>query len=442
MIKEDVVDKSAEILKKYSLCDSCLGRQFALLGSGLTNRERGRAIKIILLMKAFSLSGLRDEELLRVLCESGFKPALKLVSKYGIQIKYEKKPCYLCNNFFEEKNLDEWVRKILDKIDGIEFETFQVGCRLDLSLLAREEDLRTLFKLEYGESIKTEINREIGRRICENTGKRHSIKSPDILIIVDLTANDVILEIKPLYIYGRYRKLARGIPQNVWFCPHCRGKGCEKCERTGRLYLESIEEYISLPLMEAAKGTGYKFHGAGREDVDVRTLGSGRPFVVEIKNPRKRKINLNEVIKRINEEAAGKVEVLMLEFSDKKTVRHIKKLAEISAKTYRALVKFEGTVSLEKLKELEEFFKNRAISQRTPRRVLHRRPDKVRRKTIFDVKAKRITSDTVEFTIKCQGGLYVKELITGDEGRTKPNFSDFLGLKVESITLDVMGVED
>ncbi|RLE66273.1 MAG: tRNA pseudouridine(54/55) synthase Pus10 [Thermoprotei archaeon] len=442
MAGEDIIGKSIEILKRYNLCDSCLGRQFALLGSGLTNRERGRAIKTILLMKAFSPSGSRDETMLKLLCESNFEPALRLISTYGIQLRYEVKPCYLCSDFFKEENLEKWVKKILDKINGIEFESFQVGCRLNPSLLTREEDLRTLFKLEYGESLKTEINRELGKRIHKVTGKHHNAKSPDLLIIVDLTIDDVVLEVKPLYIYGRYRKLVRGIPQNIWFCPHCWGKGCQKCKGTGRLYPESIEEYISIPLVEAAKGTGYKFHGAGREDVDVRTLGSGRPFVVEIKNPRKRKINLNEILKRINENAKGKVEVLLLKFSDKKTVRRIKKLAEISAKTYRALVVFKGIVKPEKLKELEDFFKNKVVSQRTPKRVLHRRADKIRKKTVFNVKTKQIADNIVEFMIKCQGGLYVKELITGDEGRTEPNFSEFLGLEVESITLDVMGVED
>lgn len=32
---------------------------------------------------------------------------------------------------------------------------------------------------------------------------------------------------------------------------------------------------------------GSKFASSGREDVDVRTLGQGRPFVVELLNPHK-----------------------------------------------------------------------------------------------------------------------------------------------------------
>ncbi|MEM4139481.1 MAG: pseudouridylate synthase, partial [Sulfolobaceae archaeon] len=40
-----VLNKALELLSKYPLCDSCLGRCFARLGYGLENKERGKAIK-------------------------------------------------------------------------------------------------------------------------------------------------------------------------------------------------------------------------------------------------------------------------------------------------------------------------------------------------------------------------------------------------------------
>ena len=33
------------------LCDSCLGRIYAMMGHGLTNKERGRAIRILYSME-------------------------------------------------------------------------------------------------------------------------------------------------------------------------------------------------------------------------------------------------------------------------------------------------------------------------------------------------------------------------------------------------------
>jgi tRNA pseudouridine synthase 10 len=48
------------------------------------------------------------------------------------------------------------------------------------------------------------------------------------------------------------------------------------------------------------------------------------------------------------------------------------------------------------------------------------------------------THATVE--IHGAGGLYVKELVSGDEGRTEPNLADRLGVGAEVTALDVVGV--
>ena len=42
--------------------------------------------------------------------------------------------------------------------------------------------------------------------------------------------------------------------------------------------------------------------------------------------------------------------------------------------------------------------------------------------------------------ILCQGGLYIKELITGDEGRTNPSVAGIVGFKATPLKLDVLGV--
>ena len=44
----------------------------------------------------------------------------------------------------------------------------------------------------------------------------------------------------------------------------------------------SVEECIGEILLPYFHGKSYKFHTAGREDVDVRMLGNGRPFVLEV----------------------------------------------------------------------------------------------------------------------------------------------------------------
>ena len=80
------------------------------------------------------------------------------------------------------------------------------------------------------------------------------------------------------------------------------------------------------------------------------------------------------------------------------------------------------------------------IKQRTPVRVLHRRTDMTREKYIYEVNVKKLSPRKAEMKIRCQGGLYVKELVTGDEGRTVPNVSEILDNKAKPMKLDVLSV--
>ncbi len=61
------------------------------------------------------------------------------------------------------------------------------------------------------------------------------------------------------------------------------------------MYPESVEELSSKPLLEATQGEEVFFHASGREDIDARMLGSGRPFVIEISKPKKRFIDLKQI---------------------------------------------------------------------------------------------------------------------------------------------------
>jgi tRNA pseudouridine synthase 10 len=42
--------------------------------------------------------------------------------------------------------------------------------------------------------------------------------------------------------------------------------------------------------------------------------------------------------------------------------------------------------------------------------------------------------------IRCQGGLYIKELISGDEGRTDPSVATIINVEAKPLELDVLKV--
>ncbi|MCX8169506.1 MAG: tRNA pseudouridine(54/55) synthase Pus10, partial [Candidatus Methanomethyliaceae archaeon] len=426
-----IMDLVKNMLIKYPLCDSCLGRQFGGLLRGITNRERGRALKLALALEGH-LKFLKEgnDELLRALAKNGnLQFAIKLLDLTNEDFK-----CYICEGIME--NIENIAKEVIKALNNYEFTNFLIGIRVSGDIAEREDKLRSEFGIEYGESIRMECSREIGKEVSKFTGKNVEFKNPDIVVIVSIPSLNINVNPMPIYIFGRYRKLIRGIPQSKWYCSRCWGKGCEKCNWTGKKYPTSIEELIIEPILMATGGKRAKFHGAGREDIDAIVLGNGRPFIVEIKEPKKRAIDLKSLEETINKNAEGKVEVFELKYSNRKTVKRIKERSKIAEKTYRALVEVGREIPSEELEKLEKSFNSCNIYQYTPTRVLHRRADKLRIKKVYEMKVRKISDRMIELIVKCQGGLYVKELISGDNGRTRPSVAEILGTEAKCIELD------
>ena len=108
---------------------------------------------------------------------------------------------------------------------------------------------------------------------------------------------------------------------------------------------------------------------------------------------------------------------------------------------YKILVYTEDPIDQKKITELENAFKNIVVNQRTPRRILGRKKDTLRKKHVHEVKARIIVPNIIEALIYCEGGLYVKELVHCDDGRTTPCFSEVLGTNAYPLELDVIAVE-
>lgn len=436
----DILEKAQQMLTEHALCNHCLGRQFALLGYGAENKNRGEAIKLLLTMKGHQLTLSKDENgvsLLKILASNGsFDMAREILKRFNKRAS-AKKTCFLCEGKFE--NISALADKAVKKLKNYEFTTFLVGVELPLEAAEREDEFKARFNVTHGESMKSQFSRDVGKQICQVTNKEVDYGTPDIVVLVNPFTSRIRLQINPLYVAGRYRKLVRGIPQSRWLCRECGGKGCESCNWTGKKYQESVEELIGIPILKVAEGAEIAFHGAGREDVDARMLGSGRPFVLEVKEPKKRFFDLQKLEQTINKLAKGKVEVHKLRFADKNVVRRFKK-AEAAEKIYRVIMEFDRDVSDEELKRIERALSNAAIRQQTPQRVLHRRANLTREKYIYKAKVKRLSHNRAEMQIRCQGGLYIKELVTGDEGRTNPSVASILNIKATPLQLDVLRV--
>ena len=203
------------------------------------------------------------------------------------------------------------------------------------------------------------------------------------------------------------------------------------------MYPETVEELISEDAIKAANGTGAKFHGAGREDIDVRMLGTGRTFVLEIKEPKIRDIDLKDLENSVNKHSEGKVEISEMKFVSKNRRAEIKESSRDTYKVYKAKVELEDEIDSSLLDSLKSM---KIINQRTPIRVSHRRADKIRTREVKKLEYKKLDSKMLELLIECEGGLYIKELISGDENRSQPSVSEILGTSAKCVQLDVMHV--
>ncbi len=425
-MENKILEKALEALRRYSLCDHCLGRLFARLGYGMENNERGRSIKNVLLLYLHSKAAQEDViPDIEKLAESGHEPSIKYLKNIH-NIDVNVKECYICRNQIFNK-IDILVKSVLDRLsrEDIEFRTYHVGTRLPREILLRELEVVTAVGSEWAESIKRELNREIGKRLREYLpDKVFERSNPDIEIVVDITSCEVSIDVKPLYIYSRYRKLIRGVSQvqlrlNV---------------------ITSLQKIINEHLCNILCSREAIVHASGREDTDVRMLGRGRPLVIAFISPKRRpsEETLREIMKIDNEP----IELLTdnIKIVNRRIVEKLKEEATRHTKIYRALVLLSRDISTEEIEALENYFRNRQIVQYTPRRIKRKSPKKRRVRTVYELKALKIAERLLELIIKCQGGLYVKELITGDEGRTSPSISDTLGQDVVPILLDVLEV--
>jgi len=246
-----------------------------------------------------------------------------------------------------------------------------------------------------------------------------------------------------VFVEGRYRKLSRDLPQTVFFCPDCKGhprrrKGCARCEGFGKLTRDSVQELIGWVLGAAFQTRKNKFHGAGREDVNVRMLGEGRPFVLELVNPKVLDVDLAACEAEINRRNAGRLEVLGLHWTEKARVQAVKEARR--AKEYRALVRVEREVDLDQARALVG--RRFDIAQRTPGRVAHRRAD-LERERWLEVRAIEPAGERLlEVVLRTQHGTYVKEALSGDDGATRPSLSELLGARCECLELDVTAILD
>ncbi|MFN3653898.1 MAG: tRNA pseudouridine(54/55) synthase Pus10 [Candidatus Nitrosotenuis sp.] len=370
-----VLAQSKKILKEYDLCDYCLGRLYAKKLGLASNKQLGRKIR-------------KD-------------------------IRKKNTKCYICKNVFE--SLTQYLAKMLEISNDYEFRTFLVGAILKPSILDRDDQIRSQFKLRGIDSVKTNITRELVKQFVKKTRKKYYPAEPDLTFTVDFKTESCGVQSRPLYVSGRYIKQIRGIPQKQKPCENCSGKGCLSCNRHGMSDFNSVEGMICKYLFERFGAQQAKITWIGGEDASSLVLGQGRPFFAKIINPMKRSPKLQKKIK------SDKIIIKSLKLIKKMPVGPV----QFVSKT-KILVHTENPVSPNDLLRLDQLKKTTlAIYENSGKRA---------EKLIYDVSYKKESDNSFYLYLRADGGVPLKRLVSGEN--VFPNISEIISNNSKCETFD------
>ena len=238
---------------------------------------------------------------------------------------------------------------------------------------------------------------------------------------------------QPVYVGGRYLKWARGVPQSPWIADgEAVGEG-------------SVQTSLEAVIVKCLRADGSKLNSAGREDMDVRMLGGGRPFILEVHNPREpppdeRLCAVMEAELELADD--GVVTARGLHVTDHSRYHQMHEGSAEKEKVYTALCWAERRLEPDDLAKLNAMT-NIVVQQATPVRVLHRRSPATRPRTVHSMTATGVPGAPrfFELRLRTQAGTYIKEFVHGDFGRTRPNVGELLGCKADIMQLDVTDID-
>ena len=356
-----VLSTSNKIIKKYNLCDYCLGRLFRKQLRLSSNKILGKKLK------------------------------------NGRESNHS---CYICKNLFD--NLDHFLKLMLDSSFDYKFNSFSIGTIIKPSIVDRDDALKSEFKLRGIDGVKYDITKELGKLFSKKTKKTANYIDPEIIFTVNLKEPSCNLRSKPIVISGRYTKSKRGYSQKQKSCDNCSGKGCRTCDFHGISEFNSVEGVISKLIFKKFGGTTTKFTWIGGEDKSSLVLGSGRPFIVKLQNPLKRKIKLSDYVSDF-------ISIFNLKIIDDspKTPLKFSSLVTIKISTDS---KFDAKY-LKKLKNLKNC--SVLVSEKSGRSY---------EKKIFDINYKKTSDQIILVKMRVEGGLPIKRFVIGTD--VTPNVSE------------------
>jgi tRNA pseudouridine synthase 10 len=326
------------------------------------------------------------------------------------------KDCFVCRGL--TSRFPQIERSVVGRTNGYQFKTFSVGVIVPKGIQEREDRLRSDLKIRGREPFKSQLGRGISDFVKRQTKSKVDRLHPDITILVDLDREAILVTAKSVFVYGRYTK-PPGVSQRRELCERCRGRGCGECE-SGFKKGVSVEGILEDRLGKILHSARAKFTWLGSEDLESTVFPPGRPFIAEVKDPKRR-----EVPSRLTARTGmGAMKVGGL--------RVLKgKPTAIPSFTFltRVFLKQEGPIGAVP-KGLEKTMKNAPIQFRNNK-------GKTVLKRVYSLKVKRRGQGLVA-EIKLDGGLPVKRLVSG--GSVSLSLSELFGTPLDCQRFDIIKV--
>jgi len=374
---DKIIHQSKSILKECDLCDNCLGRFFI----NFTHLSSGK----------------------------------RLGNKIRNSINYRSvTKCYICKNLLS--NADLYVKMMQDASMGYEFSTFTVGAILKQSIIERDDKLRSRFHLRGVDGIKTDVTKELGKKFIRKTKKRIDHLLPDATFTINFKTERCNVKTKPVFLYGRYVKDKRGLPQKEESCRDCMGKGCIFCNNHGIVSFDGVEGKISKFLYEKFKTERVKFTWIGGEDKTSLVMGNGRPFFAKLLSPKKRNVRL---AKKSN------LDEIMIHALRK--IDHIPNGSIRFKSKIKMLILAKNDISSNKLKRLKQLVT-------VPIEITDSN-NKQHKKVIHKLKYKKNSLQSFTVEIEADGGIPIKRFVDGFN--IIPNISSILGIQCSCEKFDI-----
>ena len=374
----EIIPTANHILKKYDLCDYCLGRLFSKQLRLSSNNLLGKKIRKTL--------------------------------------KSSSSKCYVCKNLL--LNLKPYVNMMHDSSSKYEYSTMLVGAIIKPSIIDRDDLIRSTFKLRGIDGIKTDITKELSNQFTRKNKKMIDFLDPDLTFTVNFKNESCTVRSKYICFQGRYTKLARGISQKQKPCINCKGKGCYTCNFHGIAQFDSVEGKVSEYLFSKFGGTITKFTWIGGEDKSSLVLGGGRPFFVKLQNPQKRNMRISQ-----------NLNLNSIYISRFKIIREFPKFPSFTS-LIEIHIHSKSKIESRNLKKLK-------IIPNTPV-IIYEKSGKRTEKAIYDIKYKKKSDDGVVVTVHAEGGLPVKRFVESDD--VVPGISATLGNLCHCTRFDFLDV--